>query len=208
MVEIVVVMVIMSIVLIIFTTGITQAFSAENKVDTASQAENQLVIAFQRLDKEVRYASGDQHSRHPERRPGRRVPEPEPDRREHIDLHRSPAAHEHRPAAAAHLDRRGVADRARPAGSSSPRRSSRRRRATPASASTPTVSVTAPFAVIEPGSVFQYQRIEIAVTVTFGTNKNKTSKQSDITFTAMNTTSSSTASTVGSTCTGGRGVSW
>src|ERR1700712_1072712 len=58
MLEIVVVMVIMSIVLVIFTTGVTQAFSAESKVDTASNAESQVLTAFQRLDKEVRYATG------------------------------------------------------------------------------------------------------------------------------------------------------
>ena len=53
MIEVVVVMVIMAVVLVIFTAGALQAFSAENKVDTAANAENQIVVAFQRMDKDA-----------------------------------------------------------------------------------------------------------------------------------------------------------
>jgi hypothetical protein len=67
------------------------------------------------------------------------------------------------------------------------------------------VSIVAPFATIRPDSVFQFQRVEFALLSTFGVNQNATTKKSDITFTALNTTSSTSSSTV---CTEGRGVSW
>jgi type II secretory pathway pseudopilin PulG len=206
MIEIVVVMVIMSVVLIIFTSGITQAFSAESKVDTTSSAESQLVVAFQRMDKEVRYASAIST-------PAVQSTDPvveflTPDLNDsnntctELRLHTSTGQ----------LQQRTWTDGASPIVPTAWQQLASSLVAatpsTPASASTPTVSVTAPFAVIGPGSVFQYQRIELAVKVTFGTNANKTSKSSDITFTAINSTAASTIQSVGSTCTGGRGVSW
>ena len=58
MTEIVVTMTVMSVVMAIFTGGIVQMFKASNKSESlaASQAQNN--IAFLRLDKQIRYASG------------------------------------------------------------------------------------------------------------------------------------------------------
>ena len=50
-------MVIMSIALTIFTTGFLQVYRTVNKTESLSTAQAQVTIAFQRLDREVRYAS-------------------------------------------------------------------------------------------------------------------------------------------------------
>ena len=208
MIEVVVVMVIMSIVLVIFTSGITQAFSAENKVDTASSSESQLLTAFQRMDKELRYASAISTPGTTSGDPVVEFLSPDLDDKNdtctEIRLHTSTGQLQQRTwtstDSASPIVPTGWQQLASSLAAATP--------STPPSTSTPTVSVTAPFAVIGPGAIYQYQRIEVAVSVTFGVNNNKTTKQSDITFTAINTTGASVISTVGSTCIGGRGVSW
>jgi prepilin-type N-terminal cleavage/methylation domain-containing protein len=55
--EMVVSMAIMSVVMTVVTAGITQIYSAANRVDTGSYNRSQLTIAFRRLDAEVRYAT-------------------------------------------------------------------------------------------------------------------------------------------------------
>ena len=70
--------------------------------------------------------------------------------------------------------------------------------------SAPKVFVTAPFAVIDPGASFVYQRVEVAVSVTYGVNASKTTKQSDVTFTAINSTTAATAGAVGGPATKAR----
>ncbi len=188
MIEVVVVMVIMAVVLVIFTAGAMQAFSAENKVDTAASAENQIVVAFQRLDKELRYANAIST-------PGTQSGDPvveflSPNLNDtnstctEVRLHTSTGQLQQRT-----WTRRSLADRADGlaavgfiARGGHP--------VDAASASSPVnVAVVAPFAVIDPGATFVYQRIEVAVSVTYGVNANKTTKQSDVTFTAINSTS-------------------
>jgi type II secretory pathway pseudopilin PulG len=58
LVEVVVAMSIMSIVMAMFTTAILQMYRSANRNESASTAQSQLHLAFQRLDKEIRYASG------------------------------------------------------------------------------------------------------------------------------------------------------
>jgi hypothetical protein len=48
----------MTIFMSMFTTGIVQTFRATNKSESISAAQSQLSIAFQRMDKDVRYANG------------------------------------------------------------------------------------------------------------------------------------------------------
>jgi len=200
LIEVVIVLVIMSIVLVIFTTGITQAFSAENKVDTASSAENQLVIAFERLDKEVRYASAISN-------PGTQAGDPvvewlSPD----LTVANQNICTEVRldPSTGLVQQRTWIQNSSPLTPGGWAQLASGVAAATPA-ATGASASVLAPFATIQPDSVFQFQRIEFAVVSTFGTNSSATSKHSDITFTALNTTSSTSSPTV---CTEGRGVSW
>jgi hypothetical protein len=61
MVEVTVSMVLMSIVLAIFTTAIVQMVGSANRNQTISSTQSQLTIAFLRLDKEIRYASAISH---------------------------------------------------------------------------------------------------------------------------------------------------
>lgn len=57
LVEVAVSTAVMAIAMSIFTTAIVQIFWTVNKVEALSSAQAQIAIAFQRLDKEVRYAS-------------------------------------------------------------------------------------------------------------------------------------------------------
>lgn len=58
LVEILVTMAIMSTVGIVFTGAILQSYGATTNVDTRAQAQTQVRLAFQRLDREIRYAYG------------------------------------------------------------------------------------------------------------------------------------------------------
>jgi prepilin-type N-terminal cleavage/methylation domain-containing protein len=216
MIEIVVVMVIMTVVLIIFTSGITQAFSAENKNDTSASAEGQLVIAFQRLDTEVRYAS---QISDPGTQSGDPVVEflspdltnPTNNTCTEVRLH-TPTGQ-----LTGQLQQRtwtqgAVGTTPTPTGwqqlASSVIAGTLKATASAGTASTSSVVVVAPFATIGPNPTQQFQRLEVAVNVTFGGNQNATTKQSDITFTSINSTSSSTGSTTTTVCNEGRGVAW
>lgn len=57
LVEVAVSAAVMAVAMAIFTTAIVQIFRTVNKVDALSSAQTQVAVAFQRLDKEVRYAS-------------------------------------------------------------------------------------------------------------------------------------------------------
>jgi prepilin-type N-terminal cleavage/methylation domain-containing protein len=210
MIEIVVVMVIMTVVLIIFTSGITQAFSAENKNDTAASAEGQLVVAFQRLDEEVRYASAISS-------PGTQSGDPVV---EFLSPYLGSATDNICTELRLHTSTGQLQQRTWTQGAvgSTPTPKAWQQLASSVVAGTPTavasagstststVVVVAPFATIGPNPVQQFQRLEVAVTAKFGVNQNATTKQSDITFTSINTTSAST--TNAAVCTEGRGVAW
>jgi prepilin-type N-terminal cleavage/methylation domain-containing protein len=58
LIEVLVAMTLMTIFMSMVTTGVVQMYRAANKSESISIAQSQLRIAFQRLDKEVRYASG------------------------------------------------------------------------------------------------------------------------------------------------------
>jgi prepilin-type N-terminal cleavage/methylation domain-containing protein len=58
MTEIVVTMTVMSVVMAIFTGGIVQLFNTSNKSESLAASQMQNNIAFLRLDKQIRYASG------------------------------------------------------------------------------------------------------------------------------------------------------
>lgn len=57
MVEVVVSMTVMLTVMAIFTTGVLQVNRTMTKTESLSIAQSQVLVAFQRLDREVRYAS-------------------------------------------------------------------------------------------------------------------------------------------------------
>ena len=193
--ELVVVMIIMTVVLLIFTSGITQAFSAENKVDTSVTGENQLVIAFQRLDKQVRYAAAiSDVGVVSNTTTGKLDPV--------VDwlttyTGTSTCTEVRLNVGTSLLQQRTWTLNASPL--------------IPTGWQTLAASIsytgTSPFVLTQPGTNFQYQRLEFAVTSSYGVNSSKSSKKSDVTFTALNT-SPSTANTSSTTCTQARGVSW
>jgi prepilin-type N-terminal cleavage/methylation domain-containing protein len=57
LVELVVTMSVMSVLLVIFTTAILQVYRTVSATQSASDAQAQLQLAFQRTDRELRYAS-------------------------------------------------------------------------------------------------------------------------------------------------------
>jgi hypothetical protein len=56
--ELIVSMTIMIVVMAMFTTGIIQIYRTVNETESTSIAQSQVNIAFLRLDREIRYASG------------------------------------------------------------------------------------------------------------------------------------------------------
>ncbi|MBG0830666.1 hypothetical protein HS041_23160 [Planomonospora sp. ID67723] len=57
LIEVLVTIGVMGVVMTMFTTGVIQVYRAVNTVESLSTAQSQLHTAFQRLDKEIRYAS-------------------------------------------------------------------------------------------------------------------------------------------------------
>jgi len=58
LVEVMIAMTLMSIFLVLFTTGLRQVFRVSDHDQAAAVAREQIHIAFQRLDSEIRYAAG------------------------------------------------------------------------------------------------------------------------------------------------------
>ncbi|MET8148424.1 type II secretion system protein J [Actinoplanes sp. NPDC049668] len=57
LIEMVVTMSVMAIVMVVFTTAIAQVYWANNRIENSAVAQSQLHVAFQRFDRELRYAS-------------------------------------------------------------------------------------------------------------------------------------------------------
>jgi prepilin-type N-terminal cleavage/methylation domain-containing protein len=57
LIELMVTMGVMSILMVIFTTAILQVYRANSATESLSLAQSQLQLAFQRVDRELRYAS-------------------------------------------------------------------------------------------------------------------------------------------------------
>lgn len=57
LIEVSVAMIVMAIAMSIFTTGIVQIFRTTSRVESLSSSQSQVQIAFERLDREIRYAS-------------------------------------------------------------------------------------------------------------------------------------------------------
>ncbi|MFI5844247.1 type II secretion system protein J [Catenuloplanes sp. NPDC051500] len=58
MLEMVIGLSIMSVLMVLVTTAVTQIYKTYNKVDATNQAQQQVNTVFLRLDKEIRYATG------------------------------------------------------------------------------------------------------------------------------------------------------
>jgi prepilin-type N-terminal cleavage/methylation domain-containing protein len=187
MIEVVVTLVIMSIVMVIFSTGIAQVFGVQNKVDAASNAQGQLTIAFQKLDKQIRYASGISQAG---------------------TLNGDPVVEY-----LTSFTGVNTCTELRLHNNQLQQRTWLQSSAASPPVPSPTVlaplasylSGSTPFTVTDAGATYNYQQLEIAVTATYGTGRNAISRQSDITFTALNTTQTANNDSV---CTEGRSAPW
>jgi prepilin-type N-terminal cleavage/methylation domain-containing protein len=184
LIEVVVTLSIMSIFMAMFTTGMVQIYRSYNKVDATNAAQEQVNNVFLRLDKELRYASSI-------------APVTERARSSSFEFF---------------LRRDGVPTcvqlRVRTDVGELQRRSWTQGTAVPATWTTlltgvalvpaaqatpmPTGSATAapPFDREEPTTAQDYQRMRLYLTTTGGGAAAKTTRLTDITFTALNTSKS------------------
>jgi hypothetical protein len=183
LVEVVVSMSVMSIVLAMFTASVLQMFRSANQDEAISTAQSQVNIAFLRLDKEIRYAAGistpgpvgaDAYVEYLTTNTGNPVCT-------ELRLH----------VATGQLQRRTWTQGPSPVTPSAwiPLASN--------------VSSAQPFTFSAPDGTFNFQRLELKVAVSSGTGGTATSKQTDVTFTALNTSLSTSSATV---CTEGRSI--
>ena len=153
----------MSVVMAIFTGGIVQMFNTSDKSESlaASQAQNN--IAFLRLDKQIRYASGIS----------------------------TPGAVNSAPYVEYLLASTGTATCYQGTTASG----------SPWTVLASGVTSTQPFTYLAANATFNFQRLRLRLTATYGGNKTLSAANTDITFTAVNTTLGTSSAAV---CTEGR----
>jgi prepilin-type N-terminal cleavage/methylation domain-containing protein len=183
LIEVVVAMSIMTVVGAMFTASVLQLFRSASFSEAASTAQSQVNIAFLRLDKEIRYAAAVST-------PGSVGSD------SYIEFLTSytgtPVCTELRlHVATRQLQRRTWIQGSSPLAPSAwiPLASS--------------VSSPQPFTFTAADATFNYQRLRLQLVATSGSGGTATPKQSDITFTALNTSLATSSAT---TCTEGRAV--
>jgi prepilin-type N-terminal cleavage/methylation domain-containing protein len=183
LIEVVVAMTIMAVAMSVFTGGMLQMYRAANRTEATANAQSQVNIAFLRLDKEIRYAAGISA-------PGsvgsdRYV--------EFLTTYTgTPWCTQLRLSASAlQLQRRTWMQGSSPLvpGPWVPLASE--------------VTSTQPFTLSPANATFNFQRLQVKLTATSGSGATATPKQSDLTFTALNTSLTTSSATV---CTEGRAV--
>jgi type II secretory pathway pseudopilin PulG len=183
LIEVVVSMSIMTIVGAIFTAGVLQMFRSANRSEAASTAQSQINNAFLRLDKEIRYAAGIST-------PGSVGSD------SYVEFLTTntgtPVCTELR----LHVATKQLQRRTWIQGSS------------PLTPSTwiplaSLVSSTQPFTLSAADATFNFQRLQLKLAGTSGAGGTATSKQTDVTFTALNTSPTTSSATV---CTEGRAI--
>jgi type II secretory pathway pseudopilin PulG len=179
MVDVVVSMTIMSIFLAMFTGGVLQMFRTANRSEAASFTQSQINIAFLRLDREIRYAAGLST-------PGYVGPDAYV---EYLTTNTgTPVCTELR----LHGTTRQLQRRTWTQGSLAP------------TAWIPLASdvrSAQPFTLTAADATFNFQRLELKLFADSGGGSTATSKQTDVTFTALNTSLTTSSATV---CTEGR----
>jgi type II secretory pathway pseudopilin PulG len=183
LIEVVVSMSIMSVFMAMFTVGVVQMSRAANKNEATSTAQSQLNIAFMRLDKEIRYAAGVSA-------PGSVSGDPYVEYL--ITNSGTPLCTQLRLlVTSGQLQHRTWVQGSSPLTPSAwiPLASQ--------------VSATQPFTFFPADSTYNFQRLQLKLVATSGAGPTATAKQTDVTFTAMNTSLSTSSATV---CTEGRSV--
>jgi hypothetical protein len=183
LIDVMVSMVLMSIFMAMFTGGIVQMFRAANKTEAVMAAQTQLHIAFLRLDRELRYASAISASAAVG--PDAYV--------EYLTTNTgTPVCTQLRlRVATAQLQRRTWVQGSSPLTPS------------PWTPLVSDVSSTEPFRVLAADAVFSYQRLEVELVASSGSGDTASTKQTRVTFTALNTSVGTPTDTV---CTEGRSV--
>lgn len=183
MLDMVVTMTVMSIVMVLFSAAVEQIYSAEEHTETTSTSQSLSVTAFQRLDKQIRYASGISTQG---------VVSSDP----YIEWQTTNTGTAICTELRVHVATGLLQERTWTSGMSPLVPSAWRPLASG-------VTSTAPFTFIPATSTFLFQRMEVNLAIKTGSNRNATVRQSDITYTALNT-SLATSST--SICSEGRVV--
>jgi prepilin-type N-terminal cleavage/methylation domain-containing protein len=178
MTEIVVTMSVMSVVMAIFTAGVVQMYNTSNKTESLAVSQDQSNTAFLRLDKQIRYASGIST-------PGTAGGAP------YVEYLLSGSGtatcYELR------LTESKLQQRIWPQGGSIA--------LSPWTVLSNGVSSGQPFTYLPPDATFNFQRLRLQLTSTYGGNQTLSSANTDITFTALNTTLGTSSASV---CTEGR----
>jgi hypothetical protein len=173
----------MGIVLVVFAAGIQQIYGAEERTETAADTQSQILQAFQRLDKGVRYASSISLQ-------GTVGSDPYV---EYLSSYTgTPTCTELRLHVATHeLQQRSWTQNMSPLvpGAWIPLASE--------------ISSTT-FTKVYANATFNFQRLQIQLASTAGTNSNQATRASNITFTALNTSLNMVNSDT--VCTEGRAV--
>jgi type II secretory pathway pseudopilin PulG len=183
MVELTVALVVMSLMMAMFTTSVVQMFRAANKTDNIATAQSQISIAFQRLDTEIRYAEG--------------VSTPTTSAPWYVEFVTAATGTAvctqlWLDTTAGQLKRRTWTQ----GGSYS------RIVGVPLASG---ITATQPFTVYSPDTTYNVQRLRIRLTSTSGAGASGSTQNVDVTFTAMNTSLSTSSATV---CTEGRSIPW
>ena len=178
LVEVVVTMTIFSFVMVIFTGGIIQMFNTANKNESVTTAQAQSNLVFIRLDREIRYATGISD-------PGTLGGDPVV---EYLTTNSGTATctQLRLTATGRQLKRRQWTQGGTP-GTWLPIASG--------------VTGSQPFTLYPADPTFNFQRLRLRLTAQSGAAKTATSAETDITFTALNTSLSTSSATV---CTEGR----
>lgn len=183
MVELTVGMVVMAVMMAMFMTSVVQMFQAANKTDNIASSQSQLSIAFQRLDTQIRYAEG--------------LSTPTtaaPWYAEFVTAATGTAT-----CTQLWLDTsaRQLKHRTWTQGGSYSRIAG-----VPIASG---ITATQPFTVYSPDTIYNVQRLRIRLTATSGAGASGSTQNVDVTFTAMNTSLSTSSATV---CTEGRSIPW
>jgi hypothetical protein len=171
LVDVLVSMTIMTVVTALFTAGIVQMFKMVNGTDDRSVAQSQVSVALLRLDKDIRYASG--------------ISVPYTlGFNQHVDFlipkaGSSTCVQLRVVAASRVLQRRTWTWKANPLG------------ATPWVTLATNVTSPTPFSYTAPDSEISYQRLTVDLRVTTGPTGKTVTRNSKVTYTALNTTTTS-----------------
>jgi type II secretory pathway component PulJ len=171
---------IMAVFMAIFTTGIVTIYGSVNRTEAASVTQSQVNTAFLRLDKEIRYARAIS---------AQGVVGTDP----YVEYLLAEADSTVVDCIELRVDSEQLQRRTWPQSSSA---------VTSTGWQTLIDNVTsAAFTRQVPGATYSFQRLEIQLSVTVGLGDRAQTRSSDLTFTALNTTTSTTSD---ATCTDGR----